>query len=352
MLWTIGLDYHLRTSTVHILNHNGKTVKTQTIRGDWRKLLHALKQIKQPFRIVYEASCGYGHLHEKLARMAQQVVVAHPGKVRLIYRSKRKNDRIDAQKLATLLYLGAVPPVYVPDVNVRAWRELIQFRRTSVDKRTRIKNQIRTLLRSCGVIKPREIGGLWSHKGLHWLAQLKWDTSAAQLRCEMLLEELREADNRVARLTAELDQIASEHPGVTLLRSIPGVGPRTAEAIVAWVDNPHRFARSKSIGAYFGLVPCQDSSAGVNRLGHITKEGPATARRMLVEAVWQGIRRDDHLREHFQRVAGDKQDRQKIALVATAHHLLRCMLAMLKTGETWNPQPPRCAMQNIRKNAA
>ena len=336
---TIGLDTHLRTFSLHILDGQGNTVKSVTRRGDWRVLLEELGRIEQPFRIVYEASCGYGHLYEKLRGVARRVLVAHPGRLRLIFRSKRKNDRVDAQKLAMLGHLDQVPQVHVPPPEVRAWRELIEFRRRSVDKRTRVKNQIRTLLRTYGLSAPREVGGLWSVKGLAWLGQVAWPSSTAALRCQMLLEELEQADVRVARLTAELDRIAQGHAGVALLRSIPGVGPRTAEAVMAYIDDPQRFARSKRIGAYFGLVPCQDSSAGVNRLGHITKEGPGTARKLLIEAVWQGIRRSEHLRGYFQRIAGGKAERRKIALVATAHHVLRCMLAMLKSGETWNPAP-------------
>lgn len=136
-------------------------------------------------------------------------------------------------------------------------------------------------------------------------------------------------------MTRELDRIGAKHAGVALLKTIPGVGPRTAEAVCAYIDDPRRFRKTKCIGAYFGLVPCQDSSAGTNRLGHITREGPATARKLLVEAAWQGIRRSPTIRAGFERIAGGKDDRRKIALVATAHWLLRVMLAMLRSGEAW-----------------
>ena len=123
-------------------------------------------------------------------------------------------------------------------------------------------------------------------------------------------------------------------PGVSLPRTIPGVGPRTAEAVVAYVDDPDRFVRNKSIGCYFGLAPCEDTSVK-RRLGHITHEGPPTVRRLVVEACWQAVRRDAGLKAYFERIRGDKKDRKKIALVATAHHLLRVMLAMPRTGEVW-----------------
>jgi len=84
------------------------------------------------------------------------------------------------------------------------------------------------------------------------------------------------------------------------------------------MDNAKRFTRSSQVGAYFGLVPCQDASAGVNRLGHITRQGPATARKYLVEAAWQGVYRSPTIRAYFERVQHGRPERRKIALVATA----------------------------------
>ena len=117
--------------------------------------------------------------------------------------------------------------------------------------------------------------------------------------------------------------------------TIPGVGPRTAEAVVAYVDNPERFSRNKAVGSYFGLVPCQDASAERNRLGHITRQGPGTVRRLLVEAAWQGVWRSARIRAFFERIGQGDPQRRKIAIVATAHYLLRVMHAMLFSGQGW-----------------
>ena len=122
---------------------------------------------------------------------------------------------------------------------------------------------------------------------------------------------------------------------MTVLRTIPGVGVRTGEAVVAWLDDVARFARNRQVGAYFGLVPCQDASAGADRLGHITRDGPPAVRKLLCEAAWQGVRRSPALRAWFERVTRGDPDRRKVALVATAHRLARAMAAMLRTGEAW-----------------
>ena len=85
-------------------------------------------------------------------------------------------------------------------------------------------------------------------------------------------------------------------------------------------------------------MPSQDSSGGRERLGHITKQGPATVRRLVVEAAWQSIRHSPAVRARFERIMGGNAGRKKIALVAVAHYLLRVMLAMLKSGEGWRKE--------------
>jgi transposase len=336
-MWYVGVDVHARLFWVCILNQNGKVVKEMKIQGGLCDLLNVLKKIHHPLAVCFEASCGYGHVYDLLAGVAQRVVVAHPGQLRLIFKSKRKNDRVDAKKLAMLLMLDQVPAVHVPDVNVREWRGLIEFRVRLVSDRTQAKNRLRSLYRQYGVALPSG-KRLWTKKGTAAVSHEALPTPAACVRRDLLVDQLQRLGEQIARLERELKIIADGHPAVGLLRSIPGVGPRTAEAVVAYVDQPRRFHRNKCIGSYFGLVPCQDQSADRNRLGHITREGPATVRKFLTEAAWQGVRRSATLRRYFERIQGGDPQRKRIALIATAHHLLRIMLSMLKSGERWRQE--------------
>lgn len=330
----IGLDTHYRQSSYCMMNARGQVVKQKTVHGGLDRLIEDLSKLPAPLSIGYEASCGYGVLHDRLIALAnvQSITVAHPGHLRLIFQSKRKNDRIDAKKLAWLNYLGELPSVHVPDVDVREWRRLIECRRSLVNKRTRCKNQLRTWLRGHGIMAPR---GLWTRKGLAWLNEQTVDSEMAMVERDMLLEELDHRDQQVERATRCLDQRAKTHGGIALLKTIPGVGPRTAEAVIAYLDDPRRFSHSKKLGAYFGLTPTLDASAATHRLGHISRQGPASVRHLLTEAAWQAKRKSPTVRAYFDRIAGGKKDRNKIAIVATAHYLLRCMFGMLRSGETW-----------------
>ena len=327
----VGVDVHQQSFQVCMLDENGKVVKESKIRGGLMTLLETLRQAGRPLAVCFEASCGYGHLHDHLAGIAQRVVVAHPGQLRLIFRSKHKNDRVDARKLALLLMLDQIPPVHVPTLNTREWRGLIEFRTRLVNDRTQTKNRLRALFRHSGISLPAG-KRLWTKKSLAELETRALPTSAGTLRRDLALEQLRRLDEQIQRVEKELTAIAACHPGVALLQSIPGVGPRTAEAVVAYIDQPTRFRRSKGVGKYFGLVPTQDQSAERNRLGRISKEGPRTVRRLVTEAAWQGVRRSEHLKAYFERIVGDDTQRRRIALIATAHYLVRIML---KSGELW-----------------
>jgi len=336
----VGLDVHMSQSSLCILNQAGQTVNRRTIKGAGNAVIAELKALTEPFSLCYEASCGYGYLYDHIRPLAVHVAVAHPGKLRLIYRSKRKNDRFDAGKLAKLLLLEMVPQVYVPKLDVRNWRSLILWRQRLVDKAVICKNQIRAALRECGIASAAK-KSLWTRASVAWLSSQELGV-AGTLKVQMALDELLMHNKRINQVTRELRKIADAHPGVALLRTIPGVGAHTAQAFCAWVDDPARFARNKQIGAYFGLVPCQDASAGKNRLGHITREGPAVMRKLLTEATWVAVARDAHFKMFFERVMGQKPDRKKIALVATAHHLCRVMLSMLQTGEPYRKEERKC----------
>jgi transposase len=336
-MYYVGLDIHTTRISICVLDEAGQLVRRCQVRGI-AEMLGVLKGLPDRFEVCYEASCGYGHYHDLLKPLAARVVVAHPGQLRLIFRSRDKNDRKDAERLAKLLYLGEAPAVHVPSPDVRTWLELINCRGQVIAKRTRAKNALRALLRGAGVAPPRH-PALWAKAGLAWLRQLDLPAVSQQLRRDLLLEEVEALNGQLRRLEQQLSRQARHTPAVARLRSIPGVGVRTAEAVAAFVDDPDRFRSAKAVGRYFGLVPCQDQSGDRNRLGHITREGPAVVRQLVAEAAWQARRRSPTVRAYFERVQRGDPQRKKIALVATAHYLVRVMWALLKHGTTWEENP-------------
>ncbi len=332
----VGLDVHKRQWTVHVLDAKGNKIEAFKIKGTWNQLYGQLAQRMasrvpppQTWEVCFEATSGMGWLYDQLSRIATRVVAAHPRQLR---KNKRKNDRIDAERLAKLLLLGMVPLVWVPSPETRAWRSLIEYRRRLMRDRTATKNAVQALIHSCGLDRPRS---LFSKKGRVWLAEQVWPTALQKLQIQSSLDCLDQLDRQIREVTKELDRLARDNPYVKLLRTTPGVGPRTAEAFVAYVGDPKRFGRACQVSTYFGLVPCEDSSAGRERLGHITKDGPSLVRWLLVEAAWQAVRRCPALQQRLERVQHGDPKRKRIAIVAVASHLGRAMWAMMCNGESW-----------------
>ena len=331
-MYYVGIDVHQKSSSVEILDCNGKLFKRQEVKGRWPVLVEELAKVPKPFAVCYEASCGYGHLFEQFSKLSDRVKVAHPGGLAWIYKSKRKHNRVDASKLAKLLFLDEVPAVHVPSKQVRLWRQTVEFRQKLLRGRVVAKNQTRAFLRERGTAAPKN---LWSAKGMAWLKGLELQDEGDAVRRDLLVEQIQESDAKIKRVEKYLDGIAATHAGVALVRTIPGIGPRTAEALAAYVDEAGRFSNLKSVGAYFGLIPCQDASSDKNRLGHITRDGPGTVRKLLCEAAWTAVRDSPTVKAYFERVMRGDPDRKKIALIATAHYLVRVAVSMLKSGECW-----------------
>ncbi len=329
---TIGLDTHSRSHSICILDENGKRLRRETVRGGMDAIVGRLAEIEDSFQVCFEASIDCGELHDRIARLpsAPAVVVVTPTQLRP---TRTKNDRSDAERLAMLAFFRQARPVHIPAPATRHWRQLVETRCRVVQQRTKVKNGLKSLLRSRGIAAPPK---LWSKEGLRWLRAVEMPDTCATLRRDLLIMQLRLFTRQIRTLGRELDGIARHDPRVELLRSTPGVGVRTAEAFVAWIDDPARFNRTRCVGAYFGLVPSQNQSGERNWLGSITKAGPKVVRWLLVEAAWRGVRKEGALRDSFQRLMHEDPQRRRKAIVATANRLARVMLTMLQENKPWD----------------
>ena len=117
-MFHVGLDIHTQRISICALDEKGQVIHRSQVRSI-EEMLRIRKGLPDRFEVCYEASCGYGHYYDLLHPLAARVLVAHPGQLRLIFRSKNKNDRNDAERLAKLLYLGETPTVHVPSLQVR-----------------------------------------------------------------------------------------------------------------------------------------------------------------------------------------------------------------------------------------
>ena len=141
----------------------------------------------------------------------------------------------------------------------------------------------------------------------------------------------------IAEVEFKLNELAKSDDRVKRLRTIPGVGPRLAEMVVAVIDDPRRFKSGKQVGAYVGLTPRLYESGSMSRQGKISGQGHKHLRAMLVEVSWLGLRHNGWMLEVYERVRRGSSTRKKIAIVAVARRLLIRCWAMLRDEQDWSP---------------
>jgi transposase len=330
----VGMDVHQQSTTFCILNGETGQLETLTRPTTREAYLAVLGPLRQRCQVTFEVGPQAQWVARIVRPLACKVLMANAARIPWLFRSGRKNDRLDAQKLATLLYLGQLPTVHLPPAEISLWRELIQYRRRLVNEQSRIKNRIHALLRSEALRCPHR--SCWTRAGRSWLQSLVF-AHARQVVVRDLLRRLDGTQQSIRTVEQELDAIADHQPLVRLLRTVPGIGARTAEAIVAFTDDPRRFRDRKHYASYFGVTPTEYSSGRVQRRGRISRRGPSVVRWVLAEAVHQAVRRNGVIRAYYERLCRGRADRRKKALVGTARKLLTVCFAMLRDGTAFDP---------------
>jgi transposase len=218
---------------------------------------------------------------------------------------------------------------------------LINYRDDVVKRITKIKNSIRAILCREDIHLPSGKKG-WTIKALSPIREmaipLKNIDKKEGLWKGHLYSELNQLDNTIEDLKAvesKLNTLGEVDEKVKLLRTVPGVGPRLSEAVVAIIDDPHRFKNGRHVSSYVGMVPRRWQSGQVDITGRISKCGNKLHRTLLVEVSWLGLR-EPWMREIYNKIKRGDKKRSKVAIVALARKLLVICWAMLKNGTTFD----------------
>jgi transposase len=299
--------------------------------------------------VVIEACANAGWVHDQAAAAGHPVKVANTAAEAWKFTHlKRKTDKDDALRLAELEALGQLPTVCLPDPATRQRRMLIAYRQELVGRRVACRNRIRALFAGQGLATPRGAAarGVAGLVGIEHQARPLGECGPAELWRGMLhlaVAEYRALVDRIAQTEARLDALAATDPATQLLGTIPGVGPRTAEAVAAHLGDARRFASAKQVGAYAGLVPRQYQSGVTDRRGRITRRGPGALRKLLVECAWCLLRYNGWARSVYGRLTAGGTSRKKPAVVALARRLLVRCWAMPRDGVPWRVEAVRAS---------
>jgi transposase len=278
-----------------------------------RKLVRRLGRPKNLY-FVYEAGpCGYG-LYRELLALGANCMVAAPSKTPRRSGERIKTDRRDALELARLHRAGELHPVWVPDEETEAMRDVTRAREDAKYVQTKARQRLQSFLLRHGRRYPGRAH--WTKTHLKWLAEQRFTQPSQQICMDEYIRAVEQASARVQRLEAQIRELISEWslgPVVNAMTALRGVSLVVAATLCAELGDLTRFDRVRQLMGFVGLVPSLHSTGQRHRSGAITKTGNAHVRRVLIEAAWayrHPARRTAHLRK---RLEGQPEEVQAIA---------------------------------------
>lgn len=348
---TAGLDVGDRHSWICIVDELDGEIEAieETKIASSKKAIERYFRGREPMTVAMEVGGHSPWMSRLIQSLGHQTIVANARKLRFIYDNDRKDDKIDAEMLARVARLDAKllsPLEHRPESDAAAMA-LIRSRDALVRTRTTLVNHVRGTVKSFGDRLP-SCAAVRFHK----LAEYIPEALAPAL--EPVMVAIESINKRIGELDRAIEQVSQQrYPEVQVLRQLPGVGPITALTFVLVISDPERFSRNRSVGAYLGLVPKRDQSGKSDPQLRISKVGDSFLRRLLVNAahyVLGPFGPDCDLRRRGLKIAerGGKIAKKR-AVVATARKLSVLLLALLKTGEEY--QPLRQDSQTIGETA-
>jgi transposase len=324
----IGCDYHPGLQQIaYVDTDTGELSEARLAhREQAEQFYRELKQRGMAVRVGMESS-GHSRWFERLlAELQFELWIGDPAEVQSKRVRKQKTDRQDAQLLLRLMMEDRFPRIWVPDAENRDLRQLLWHRHRLVQMRTRVMNQLHVVALNEGLRRKK---ALWRPAGraeLEAIVLAPWATR----RRQDLLDLLDQLTPKIQELTHALEEEVDKRAVTRRLMTHPGVGPLTALAYELVIGTPDRFHCGKQIASYVGLVPAEKSSGDRRRLGHISKQGNALLRFLLVEAAQVTVRSQPQWRSKFFHLAMRRG--RKIAKVAMARKLAVHLYWMWRQG--------------------
>ena len=334
---TIGVDLGDRSSAYCVLDESGEIVLEHKV----ATTPEAMKQVFGSMprcRIAMETGTHSPWVSRLLTALGHEVIVAHAQKVRLITKSRRKDDRLDARTLARLARID--PELLSPVKHRSAQAQLhlteIRARAVLVSARTALVNAARGLVKSYGE-RLRKCG----------TEQFRRDTTSGlstglREALDPLLQEVESLNERIQEYDRRIETMSKvTYPETALLKQIKGVGNLIATTYVLTLEDPHRFRKSRDAGCFVGLQPGRRDSGESEPQMRISKEGDEYLRTLLVQGahyILGPFGEDSDLRRWGRKLsARGGKIAKKRAVVAVARKLAVLLHRLWVSGEVYEP---------------
>lgn len=330
--YIIGLDLHSRTTAICVISpRKPQEVLFQRKRLKNEELLVKIQEFQGKKLIACEAAFGWFPLRDALASLPDITFVALDARKTSSWAATSgiKTDKVDAQVLCHVCLQGGIPrlAVHQPSRHARECFKLALHREQLVRQRTRLKNQVRAVMREYGVNA--------------YTGEVPKKSDLVTLMEADLLEALSHAEERIKRAEDWMACLGKDDPVIPLLQTIPGIGPINSFALRFKIETIDRFEDSAHLSSYFGLGIRECQSGGMRRKGRITKTGSALVRKLLVQGA-QAVcaKRPENLSVYFPSLAQrvDMRDRRHVnkIVVALARKTLTFVYRSWKTGEAFD----------------
>jgi transposase len=344
---TAGLDIGDKYSYLCLIDQeSGEVVEEGRLRTNPEAFRRRFASEQPPMRIAIEAGTHSPWVSRLLEECGHEVLVANARKLRLIYANKRKTDEMDAENLARLARVDPklLYPLKHRGQECQALMAIVRSREALVGTRTQLVNHVRGTVKSFGGRLPKCPARSFHKRASEHIPE------ALLAALGPILEQIGSLTERIRQYDRQLEAISKEHyPETDLLRRVEGIGPLTALTFVLTLEDPHRFEKSRSVGAYLGLVPATDRSGDSDPQKRISKEGDQMLRKLLVSSahyILGPFGSDSDLRRHGEKIAsrGGKNSKKRAA-VAVARKLSVLLHRLWVTGEIYDP------LYNTRRRA-
>jgi len=342
----VGADVHDRSILVKVARGSQEPEK-RSFRNDPAGRVRMIRELEKRAldakgaRVVfaYEASgLGFGLCDELVAAGMTCFVLAPSCIARSSKHKREKTDERDAQRIFELvrgytLAGNELPTVWIPDPQTRDDREIVRARLDAGEKLTRVKTQIRCLLKRTEVRPPKDLGSGWTKPYLLWLWRLSHGKETpeldlghgARIGLETLLRQFESLRREIDELDEEIEVLSRTRryaKPARALTNLKGVGLLAAMVFLTEIGDLERFCNRRQLASFLGLVPsANETGEAGDRKGRITRQGPGRVRKVLCQATWVRVATDPAAKKAYRQVTHGSARRKKVAIVAMMRRL-------------------------------
>jgi len=350
--YTIGCDAHKHFSLFAVLGGNGDPAQRTRVDHVPGAIGAFLSQFPESTPVALETVGNWYWIVDEIEQAGCIPLLAHAAKAKVMMGNVHKTDKLDAQGLATLLYLGKLPSVWIPPAEVRDERELPRTRMALSKVRTMLKNRMHSTLAKYALSLDTQ-SDIYAPKWRPQLMQLICSFPDETRRCmEQELELLDQVQEQIHRLEARIVERVQMTPTIQLIQSLPGPAKILSIVIDREVGSSDRFPSPHHFASYSGLVPKLSASAGRAHYGHMVKQCNTYLKWAFIEAANVIVAHRDHpnwRRKYVVHLYESTRRRKghSVAVGATARYLAESTYWVLKKSEPYR-EPPHWAPSGKR----